>query len=130
MSQHHPPHDMYSAQYTQQPSPHAQQQYAAYQAQQYPAYPAQQPYDGMCVSPTGLQSWVNFRDGHYLRGFLIGAGVAVLLTNPRVQQAAVKGAVTLWTSAQGAVEELKEKVQDFRAEMSHKATHAEPDEKA
>ncbi|QJT09005.1 YtxH domain-containing protein [Oceanidesulfovibrio marinus] len=122
--QYYYPHDAYYAQQMQQ-QPSQQQQYAQYpNYQQYPAN-----YDGMCTSPPGVQSWFNFKDGHYLRGFLIGAGVAVLLTNPRVQQAAVKGAVTLWTSAQGAVEELKEKVQDFRAEMSHKASSSD-EEKA
>ncbi|MFW5735137.1 MAG: YtxH domain-containing protein [Oceanidesulfovibrio sp.] len=125
MSQQYNPYGVYYTQQAQQPG----QQHAQYpNYQQYPAYQANQSYDSMCVSPAGAQSWLNFRDGHYLRGFIIGAGVAVLLTNPSVQQAVVKGAVTLWTSAQGAVEELKEKVQDFRAEMSHKSSASEDEQ--
>ncbi len=121
MSQYQYPYAQYPQYpYAQQPAMQQQQQpYASY-------YPHPQTYGNSqsatqyCASPGGVQSWVNFSDGHYLRGFVIGAGVAVLLTNPKVQQAVVKGAVSLWTAAQGTVEELKEKVQDMRAEMSHK----------
>lgn len=104
--------------------PNVQQQYQ--QFQQYPQYqqyqqPAQNPYpDGMCASPDGVKSWFNVTDRHYLTGVAVGAAVALVLTNPTVQQALVKGAVKLWTTVQGSIEEIKEKVEDVKAEMSQK----------
>ncbi|GAB7081280.1 YtxH domain-containing protein [Megalodesulfovibrio paquesii] len=101
-------------------------QYAAPQYQQVPQYQQYQAQDpnqyaaGMCTSPEGLKSWFNVTDKHYLAGLAAGAAVALVLTNPTVQQALVKGAVKLWTSVQGSIEEIKEKVEDVKAEMSQK----------
>lgn len=66
------------------------------------------------------QGWLAFNDPGYVKGLLLGAAAAYLLTNPRVQRAVVKSAVTLWTSVQGGVEEVKEQIQDIKAEMSMK----------
>lgn len=125
------PHQQASVQYAGQPyyvSPAAGQQqymaappyYAATGQQQFVPAPQQymDPSDPMCTSPDGLGSWFNFTDGHYLRGLAIGAAAALVLTNPTVQQALVKGAVTLWSALQGSIEELKEQVEDVKAEMS------------
>ena len=38
-----------------------------------------------------------------------------------MQRAVVKGAVALWSSVQGSVEEVKEQIEDIKAEMSMKA---------
>lgn len=65
-----------------------------------------------------LSSWVNITSTDYLKGLALGAGVALVATNPTVQKAVVSGAVKLWTAIQGGVEELKEQVQDAKAEIS------------
>lgn len=70
--------------------------------------------------PSGISTWYNFSDGSYLKGFLIGAGVTLLATNPTVQKTIVKGAVKVWSMLQGGVEEVKEQIQDVKAEMSQK----------
>lgn len=68
----------------------------------------------------GLESWFNFRNSGYLKGFVVGAGLALVLTNPTVQKALVSGAVRVWSAVQGGVEEVKEQIQDIKAEMSQK----------
>jgi len=67
---------------------------------------------------SSLGSWVNFNDSTYLKGLALGAGVALVITNPKVQQAVVSGAVKLWAAVQGGVEEIKEQIQDVKAELS------------
>ena len=57
----------------------------------------------------------------YAKGLLLGAAATYLLTNPKVQKAVVKGAVALWSSVQGSVEEVKEQIEDIKAEMSMKS---------
>lgn len=70
--------------------------------------------------PNAITNWYNFSDGSYLKGFLVGAGVTLLVTNPTVQKSIVKGAVKIWSLFQGGVEEVKEQIQDVKAEMSQK----------
>jgi len=72
------------------------------------------------VGSGGAESWVNFRNPSYLKGFVVGAGVALVLSNPAVQKALVTGVVKLWSTVQGGVEEVKEQIQDIKAEMSQK----------
>lgn len=62
--------------------------------------------------------WLNFGNAGYLKGFAIGAAAALVLTNPTVQKALVTGAVKIWSAVQGGVEEVKEQIQDVKAEMS------------
>jgi hypothetical protein len=66
----------------------------------------------------GIGSWFNFSDTVYLKGFAIGAGVTLLLTNSAVQKALVRGSVKLWSLVQGGVEEVKEQFRDVKAELS------------
>lgn len=66
----------------------------------------------------GLGSWFNVTDSGYLKGLLLGACVALVVTNPTVQKALVSGAVRLWAAIQGGVEEIKEQIQDAKAELS------------
>lgn len=68
--------------------------------------------------PESIGTWFNFSDACYLRGFLLGSGATLLLTNPGVQRTLVRGAVKLWSFVQGGVEEIKEQFQDVQAEMS------------
>lgn len=67
------------------------------------------------------QGWFAFNDPGYIKGLVVGAAVTYVLTNPKVQRALVKGAVSLWASVQGGFEELKEQVQDIKSEMSMKS---------
>ncbi len=66
------------------------------------------------------QGWFNFQDNNYLKGLAVGAGVALILANPTVQKAVVSGVVRLWSAMQGGVEEVKEQINDIRAEISQK----------
>jgi len=65
---------------------------------------------------TSAKSWVNVTDSRYLKGFLLGAGLALVATNPKVQKAVVSGAVKTWSAVQGGIEEAKEKIHDIKAE--------------
>ena len=53
----------------------------------------------------------------FLKGLLIGAAAAYILTNESVQRTAIKGAVKAWSLMQGGVEEIKERFHDAEAEL-------------
>ena len=53
----------------------------------------------------------------FLKGALVGAAAAYLLTNESVQRTVIRGAVQAWSSLQGGMEELKERFQDAEAEL-------------
>lgn len=115
-------HDQYAqaqyaqAQYWQQ---YAQPQYAQpYASMQYPQYPAPQARTAAPAPGTGLASWFNVTQPAYLKGLLLGAGVALVVTNPTVQKALIGGAVRVWAAVQGGVEEMKEQIEDVKAELS------------
>ena len=125
---------------TYQPQPGASSQEGAYmQNPQQPSYyfkdanqygaadaPSATAYSGQSYVGTGVEpassstlgSWFDFSRPEYLKGLLLGAGVALVATNPKVQKAVVSGAVKLWAAVQGGVEEIKEQVQDAKAELS------------
>ncbi len=67
-----------------------------------------------------LASWFDYKNNTYLKGLLIGAGVTLIATNPTVQKAVVKGSVALWNAIRGGVEEIKEKIEDVKAELAEK----------
>jgi hypothetical protein len=103
------------AQYAQQqymPQPYAQVQYA----QQHD--PAQSKSAAASAPKAALASWVNVTDPAYVKGLLLGAGAALVLTNPAVQKALVGGAVRMWAAVQGGIEEIKEQIEDVKAELS------------
>jgi len=106
----------------QQPSYYFQDnnQYGAVNAQDAARYPAQTAAAANAVQPADstLASWFNLSSIDYLKGLALGAGVALVATNPTVQKAVVSGAVKVWAAVQGGVEELKEQVQDAKAELS------------
>lgn len=125
--------------YQQDPAYHAQMQEAAAQAAQYQAAqyqaaqqaeyaaaptqtatPLQQHQTVSQNAPSQLASWFNFSNPSYLKGLLAASGTVLLLTNPTVQKAVVRGTVKLWSLAQGGVEEVKEQFQDIKAEMGQK----------
>ena len=86
------------------------QNYYQYGVEGYDYYPA--------APADGVGSWFDFSNSCYLKGFLIGAGATLLLTNSSIQKTLVKGTVKLWSIVQGGVEEVKEQFQDVKAEMS------------
>ncbi|PID57617.1 hypothetical protein CSB45_07265 [candidate division KSB3 bacterium] len=70
---------------------------------------------------TGFASWFNFSNSGYLKGFVLGAGIAILLTHPAVQRTLLASGIKVWSLFQGGLEEVKEQVHDIRAEMSQKS---------
>lgn len=68
--------------------------------------------------PSTLASWFDYTNASYIKGLLVGAGAALLMTNPTVQTAVVKGAVAAWSAVVGGIEEIKERVRDAKAEKS------------
>ena len=86
-----------------------------YQQGMYPqgvGYPMYAPY-----YPQENSSLFGFANDRFLKGLLIGAAAAYLLTNENVQRTAIKGAVKAWGLLQGGVEELKERFHDAEAEI-------------
>lgn len=79
---------------------------------QYPGYPVyQQPAQG---------GWFDFKNPSYIKGMLIAAGVTLLMANPNVQKSLLKGVAQTWSSLQYGVEEVKEQINDIKAEMQFK----------
>lgn len=70
------------------------------------------------TSASFASGWFSFSDTRYLKGLALGAGVAILLTNPKIQKGLLKGAINMWAAVQGGFEELKEQVEDIKSEMS------------
>ena len=62
----------------------------------------------------------------FLRGALVGAAVAYLVTNEQAQQATIRTLVRVRSMVQGGVEELKERFRDAEAELH--AAHQHPDD--
>lgn len=100
------------SEFSQYPYQQMAQQQAYRQYQNYSQLPGRQ--------YSWTQGWFAYNDREYIKGFVVGAGLTFLLTNPAVQKAMVKGAVTLWTALQGGFEEVKEQIQDIKSEMSMK----------
>lgn len=111
-----------------------------YQPQPNPQMPQQQPYQGYAPQAYGASYSGNYQgnsQGNYqpmpsssrsqsnagllgdrfLKGLLIGAAAAYILTNESVQRTAIKGAVKAWSLMQGGVEEIKERFHDAEAEL-------------
>lgn len=63
------------------------------------------------------QPLFNFGNDRFMRGLLIGAAAAYLLTNEDVQRTVIKGAVKVWSTVQGGIEEAKERFRDAEAEL-------------
>jgi len=57
----------------------------------------------------------------FIKGALVGAALAYLLTNEKVQQAGIKGAARAWQFMQGGIEEMKERFRDAEAELNAEA---------
>lgn len=86
----------------------------SYQAGQYPGIDGSG-YPGAQYQPQ--TPFFNFGSERFLKGLLIGAAAAYLLTNESVQRSAIKGVVKVWSMLQGGVEEIKERFHDAEAEI-------------
>lgn len=80
-------------------------------------YPGYDGYPGAYYQAQSQTPFFNFANDRFLKGLLIGAAAAYLLTNETVQRTAIKGAVRAWSMLQGGVEEIKERFQDAEAEI-------------
>lgn len=100
--------NMQQAQIPMQPPSYYPQQTAVY-----PGYPPAPHYQQQQL-PAPASSFINER---FVKGLLIGAAAAYILTNENVQRTAIKGAVKAWSLLQGGVEELKERFHDAEAEI-------------
>ncbi len=74
-------------------------------------------------STPATSSFFNLGNDRFLKGLLIGAAAAYLLTNESVQRTAIKGVVKLWGGLQGGVEEIKERFHDAEAEIQASESH-------
>lgn len=61
-----------------------------------------------------------FFNGDFVKGALIGAGVAFLLTNKTTQGAIMNGFSKGSELVQAGIEELKERIEDAKAQMSER----------
>ena len=62
--------------------------------------------------------WLDIRNEAYVKGLVVGALGAVLLSNDDVQKKAMQSVAGLWSLLQGGVEEIKERFADVEAEMT------------
>lgn len=66
-------------------------------------------------------------DHHALiAGLVVGAAAAYLLSNEAVQRSMIGSVVSLWSTLQGGVEEMKERFRDAEAERAQAQAPAEP----
>lgn len=86
-----------------------------------PAAGMEAPTEPPSAGPAPGAPWANLHRhpnaDSLIKGLLIGAGAAYLLTNETAQRAIIRTAVNLWGAMQGAVEEVKERVRDAEAEV-------------
>jgi hypothetical protein len=101
----------------------APQTQGGWQPGPYPGYPQPVPYGAPVAYQQGIAAPLQ-ADNHssltnprFIKGALVGAVVAYLLTNESVQQGAIKVAVKAWSLVQGGVEEMKERFRDAEAEL-------------
>ncbi|MCW2306963.1 hypothetical protein [Rhodobium gokarnense] len=80
----------------------------------YAAYPQGYGYGAMAPQQSTMFSPSTER---FIKGALIGAAAAYILTNPKVQNAVIKGSVRAWDFLQGGIEEVKERFRDAEAEV-------------
>lgn len=104
--------------YQQQPAQQMQPQQPLYQQQpvqpqqiQPMAYPQNVP-----LVPTTSILGLNIQDSQFWKGALIGAAVTMLVTSESVQKGVVTTISKVTAAAQSGIEEMKEKLEDAKAE--------------
>ena len=70
--------------------------------------------------PVDAQNNDSFVNGDFVKGALIGAGIAFLLTNKTTQKAIFNGFSKGSELVQAGIEELKERMEDAKAQMETK----------
>lgn len=61
-----------------------------------------------------------------VKGLVVGAGIAYLLTNDHAQRTILKAGVQLWSAVAGSFEEWKERLHDAQAEVAVETAAAQP----
>ncbi len=93
-----------------------------YQQAVQPVYP---------VAPTTSTLGLDMQDSQFWKGALLGAAVALLVTNESIQKGVVKTVSKLTLAAQSGMEEMKEKFEDAKAEaQAETSPKAVPEESA
>ncbi|MCG8425900.1 MAG: hypothetical protein MI754_00925 [Chromatiales bacterium] len=117
MNNSYPPH-MYPG-WQQQPGAYYgyPQQGYNYNAGVYPPQNMAPPMGQQVPQQAPSSSFFNFTSSSFVKGAVIGAVTAYVLTNENVQQGAIKAAVKGWAMVQGGVEEMKERFRDAEAEL-------------
>ncbi|WP_051013717.1 hypothetical protein [Pararhodospirillum photometricum] len=72
------------------------------------------------------RGWVDFQNDAYVKGLVVGAVAALILSNPSMQKKTLTGLASLWGLFQGGMEEIKERFRDAEAEMQAAARGAVP----
>lgn len=67
------------------------------------------------VAPTTVLGF-DVQDSQFWKGALLGAAITLLVTNETVQKGVVKTVSKLTLAAQSGIEEMKEKIEDAKAE--------------
>lgn len=84
-------------------------------------YPTPQAYAPV-PQTSWTQGWLAFNDPGYIKGLLLGAARHLPADQPQGAARCSQGRQwPLWSSVQGSVEEVKEQIEDIKAEMSMKA---------
>lgn len=89
----------------------------------YPAPPAVAPAatpPDPAVGPATHQHHAQHHD--LLTGMVVGAAAAYLLSNETVQRTLIRAAVSVWSTVQGGLEEVKERFRDAEAEIAAATT--------
>ena len=73
------------------------------------------------VAPTTSFLGLDVQDSQFWKGALLGAAVTLLVTNESVQKGVVKSVSKLTMAAQSGIEEMKEKLEDAKAEVQAEA---------
>jgi len=99
--------------------------YPKYEEYKYgPAGPLAGPTERHAPAPAGItdsvRRFLGLDDGQLWKGILIGAGIAMLLTNKTVQKTIMKAGMKAYRAAETGVEEIKEKAADIKAELEQK----------
>lgn len=106
------------------PAPHGHPPHPGHGPHAYPPQGWPPPWAWAPPAPTPEPTRREERHDHHidlLAGLAVGAAAAWLLSNDQVQRTVIRSAVTLWTTLQGGLEEMKERVRDAEAELRHAA---------
>ncbi len=98
-----------------------QQQYVQQQyLQQYPQQQyVQQQYSEYDYAI--MQRWFDYKNDKWVKGAIVGAAAALIITNKTVQKTLAKGVLGIWGTLQSGVEEFKEQIRDIQAENNEES---------